>query len=121
MSTVSTDQTPQPPAANLSVQDLQNLLIVVELASQRGAFRAQELSSVGTLYDRVSSFLAGIAPPPADQPDTQAQPEPQVASRPPEVIAPIMQQPIPVAPVVQQPIPMAPVASPPPFAPKVVL
>ena len=106
MSTVSTEQTSQPPASNLSIQDLQNLLLVVELASSRGAFRAQELSSVGSLFDRVSAFLNNVAPPAAAAPEGAQQEGP----RPPEVAAP----------VIQQPIPMAPVAVPPPFSPKVV-
>jgi len=46
----------QPPV--LGVQDLQNLLIIVDLASQRGAFRANELSQIGALFDKVNQFIA---------------------------------------------------------------
>jgi hypothetical protein len=56
-----TETTPQ--TTGLSIQDIQNLLIVVDLATQRGAFRAAEMSQVGSLFDRVNTFLTSVAPP----------------------------------------------------------
>lgn len=43
--------------ATLSVGDLTQVLQVFQVVSQRGAFRADELSSVGALYDRLVAFL----------------------------------------------------------------
>ena len=43
--------------ANLTVDDLQSIKQIIELASERGAFRAPELKSVGEVYQRLDSFL----------------------------------------------------------------
>tara|TARA_A100001011_G_C14313273_1_gene846704 strand:+ start:1044 stop:1340 length:297 start_codon:yes stop_codon:yes gene_type:complete len=48
-------------AESISLQELQVLAQVVDLASQRGAFRGNELSQVGAVYDRLSSFLSAVA------------------------------------------------------------
>jgi hypothetical protein len=52
----------------LTLQDLSLMVQVLETGSARGAWKANELSSVGHLYDRVTSFLeaAGV---PKNQPD----------------------------------------------------
>jgi len=42
---------------SLNIQDLVNVLQVISTCSQRGAFRADELSSVGGLHDRLYAFL----------------------------------------------------------------
>lgn len=41
----------------LTIQDIQNLLVIVELACSRGAVRATELSTVGQLYDKTQAFI----------------------------------------------------------------
>lgn len=58
---------PQP--AGLNIQDLISLLSIVDVASRRGAFRAEELSSVGNVYDKVSEFLksTGLLTEPAQE------------------------------------------------------
>ena len=47
---------------NLSIGDIASLLQIVEVVSQRGAFRAEELSSVGALYDKVKGFIVANTP-----------------------------------------------------------
>lgn len=47
----------KPPSQGISLQDLQNVLVVIDLACSRGAIRAAELTTVGQLYDRISSFV----------------------------------------------------------------
>lgn len=42
---------------NLNIADLVNVLQVFRTCAQRGAFRADEMSSVGGLYDRLQEFL----------------------------------------------------------------
>lgn len=42
---------------NFSIQDLVFTMQVYEAASARGAFRADELSNVGAVYDRLRTFL----------------------------------------------------------------
>lgn len=49
-------------APSISIQDLQNLLIVVDLATQRGAFRGPELSQVGALFDKINQFVQSAMP-----------------------------------------------------------
>lgn len=43
--------------AGLSIQDLTSVLHTIQIASSRGAFRAEELSTVGGLFDRIFKFL----------------------------------------------------------------
>ena len=62
---------PQAPAPELNIVDLQNLRAVVETAVKRGAFNANELTAVGSVYDRISTFLNAVTQKPADvAPDT---------------------------------------------------
>ena len=46
---------------SIGLQDLQLLAQIVDLASQRGAFRGNELTQVGTVYDKLSVFLQYVA------------------------------------------------------------
>ena len=78
----STDQ-------NLQIADLQNLLMIVDVASQRGAFKGPELGQVGTVFDRVAKFLQSVAPPAADTPQLTQPQAPQ-----PTFINPSEQTPI---------------------------
>jgi hypothetical protein len=41
----------------LSISDLQLVLNLIELTSQRGVFKGAELSAVGALYDRINTFV----------------------------------------------------------------
>lgn len=45
---------------NLTIVDLQLLARVVDLASRRGAFQANELSQVGEVFNKLSGFLAYV-------------------------------------------------------------
>lgn len=45
----------------LSVKDIILLKTVVEIASTRGAFKANEMSEVGQLYDRVNAWCESVA------------------------------------------------------------
>ena len=54
------------PAPELNIVDLQNLRAVVETAVKRGAFNANELTAVGSVYDRISTFLNAVTQKPAD-------------------------------------------------------
>ena len=59
-------ETVQAPAPELNIADLQNLRAVVETAVKRGAFAAAELSAVGSVYDRINTFLNAVTQKPAD-------------------------------------------------------
>lgn len=41
----------------LSLQDLQNVLVVVDTACQRGAFKAPEMKGIGELYERIDAYV----------------------------------------------------------------
>ena len=47
----------------LTVQDLGNLRAIIDVASQRGAFRAAEMAAVGSVFNRLNDFLNTVAPP----------------------------------------------------------
>ena len=46
---------------SISLQDLQTLLQIVDLSSQRGAFRGAELTQVGVIFDKLNTFLTYVA------------------------------------------------------------
>lgn len=53
----------------LTIIDLQAVASVIDLASQRGAFRAAELVEVGNAYNKLATFLQFVAAQqPVDQP-----------------------------------------------------
>jgi len=58
---VNTDQSSNKP--NLTLQDLTLMAEIIQECTSRGVWRASELSSVGSLYDRLETFLsaAGIS------------------------------------------------------------
>lgn len=41
----------------LTIQDLQALASIVDLASKRGAFQTQEFTTVGTVFNKLTNFL----------------------------------------------------------------
>lgn len=47
----------KPNPTGVSLQDLQNILVVIDLACSRGAIRAAELTTVGQLYDRIQNVV----------------------------------------------------------------
>jgi len=46
---------------SIGLQDLQLLAQIVDLASQRGAFRGNELTQVGAVFDKLTVFLQYVA------------------------------------------------------------
>ena len=84
-----TQQAPTEPTG-IQIADVQSMLNIVDLASQRGAFRANELSQVGAVADKFSNFLKMIA----DQQKAKAEAEAKAkgetapASAPAETSAP---------------------------------
>ena len=55
-------EAPQAPAApDLNISDLVALKNIVEVASQRGAFKAAELEAVGKTFNKLNTFLESVA------------------------------------------------------------
>lgn len=57
----------QQPAPSLTLQDLVLVAQIIQLTTQRGAFKAEELADVGGLYNKLIAFLqstGALTPPP---------------------------------------------------------
>lgn len=60
---------------NLAISDLIMLQSIVQVACERGAFRAEEMSQIGQCYDRLSAWLAQMAPPQETPPQQPEEPK----------------------------------------------
>jgi len=47
--------------AELTVQDLQAIKAIIDVASQRGAFKPNEMMTVGQVYTKLEMFLESVA------------------------------------------------------------
>lgn len=52
---------PQQGGADLNISDLVALKSIVEVATQRGAFKAAELEAVGKTFNKLNAFLESVA------------------------------------------------------------
>jgi hypothetical protein len=59
--TVSQTQASQQSAADLNISDLVALKSIIEVASQRGAFKAPELEAVGKTFNKLNNFLESVS------------------------------------------------------------
>lgn len=57
---VETTQTTEQTEVSLTVQDLASIRGIIDVASQRGAFKANELEAVGKTYNKLNSFLESV-------------------------------------------------------------
>lgn len=63
-------------APSLNLQDLISVAQIIQVTSQRGAYRAEEMESVGALYNKLIAFLQSVgAISPAGAEPEQAQSE----------------------------------------------
>lgn len=46
---------------DLTIQDLQSLKAIIDVASQRGAFKPNEMSVIGATYTKLETFLNAVA------------------------------------------------------------
>lgn len=53
-------QAEQPAAPDLNVNDLNALKNIIDVATQRGAFKAAEMEAVGKVYNRLNLFLETV-------------------------------------------------------------
>lgn len=60
--------TQQPAPAELTVNDLNAIKQIIDVASSRGAFKPNEMAVVGNTYTKLETFLAAVAA--QQQPDT---------------------------------------------------
>ena len=57
---VNEDEQPGTPVESISLRDLDQIAQIIDLATQLGAFRGQELSTIGQLYDKLATFLNSV-------------------------------------------------------------
>lgn len=55
------DTAAQPNGADLNISDLVAIKSIIEVASQRGAFKAAELEAVGKTFNKLNTFLESVA------------------------------------------------------------
>jgi hypothetical protein len=68
VATPTVEQQEQQPAPSLTLQDLVLVAQIIQITSQRGAFKADELADVGGLYNKLVIFLqstGALTPAPA--------------------------------------------------------
>jgi hypothetical protein len=68
------ENTTQP--QTITIADLDIIKKIIELSAARGAFRAEEMTEIGAMYDKLTGFLQAVIE------QTQAQQEAQAASNP---------------------------------------
>lgn len=57
----TTDNSQNLTSPDLTINDLLALRSIVEVASQRGAFKANELEAVGKTFNKLNTFLETVA------------------------------------------------------------
>ena len=72
MSEENTNQ--EAPVQELTINDLGALKSIIDVASQRGAFKPNEMVTIGQVYNKLESFLNAV------QAQQQAQPEVEKAA-----------------------------------------
>lgn len=55
------ESAPAPAAPDLNLNDLAAVKSIIEVASQRGAFKAAELEAVGKIYNKLATFLEAVS------------------------------------------------------------
>ena len=71
--TQASDTTEGMAPESISLNDLQVLANIVDLASQRGAFRGNEMTQVGAVFDKLTSFLQQVAAAQAATEDSESE------------------------------------------------
>ena len=54
-------QTPASESADLTINDLNAMKVIIDIASSRGAFKPNEMTAVGQTYTKLTTFLEQVA------------------------------------------------------------
>lgn len=57
----STQEAPKADPNELTINDLNAMKVIIDIASSRGAFKPNEMSVVGQTYTKLSAFLDQVA------------------------------------------------------------
>lgn len=52
----------QTEAPQITLVDLQNALRIIDVAAERGAYKGNELTSIGSVRDKIAAFLDAVLP-----------------------------------------------------------
>jgi hypothetical protein len=55
------EQTQQENTTDLSINDLNAMKVIIDIASSRGAFKPNEMVAVGQTYNKLTVFLDAVA------------------------------------------------------------
>jgi hypothetical protein len=62
------------PSNDLTINDLNAMKVIIDIASSRGAFKPNEMVAVGQTYTKLTTFLDTVAQQSAAQPQQTATP-----------------------------------------------
>lgn len=71
MATNNNTDLPATTAPSISLNDISFLIQIIEIVAQRGAFKAEEMTQVGAVYDKVKAFVVASSPQAAQQPEEE--------------------------------------------------
>ena len=54
---MATTETPTPVGGDITIQDFDSIVRVIDIVTQRGAFRGEELASIGALREKFSAAV----------------------------------------------------------------
>ena len=69
----------QEQSAELTIADLNAMKSIIDVASERGAFKPNEMTAVGTVYSKLETFLKAVAEQQAAQAEAEGQAQPAAA------------------------------------------
>jgi hypothetical protein len=75
MTDVQNTQETQAPSNDLSVNDLNAMKVIIDIASSRGAFKPNEMVAVGQTYTKLTGFLDAVAAQQKANPAPEGQPQ----------------------------------------------
>lgn len=58
---VSQEQPQAEGSSDLSINDLNAMKVIIDIASSRGAFKPNEMMAVGQTYNKLTAFLDSVA------------------------------------------------------------
>jgi len=59
--TENTEEVTEQASAELTINDLNSLKVIIDIASSRGVFKPAEYAAVGQTYTKLSTFLEQVA------------------------------------------------------------
>jgi len=74
MADVQNQQPADAGATELTINDLNAMKVIIDIASSRGAFKPNEMVAVGQTYTKLETFLNAVAAQQAANPATPAAP-----------------------------------------------